>query len=117
MEIILIGILAGTFSYIVSSTGAVEAYYKLFLKIFRMKSSLYENPGTARLDFWMKMGLKYPNSFLVSLFSCGVCLSTFSALVLSVFLFKFNLLLFSSSFFAILSYCTLDITVKEANKR
>ena len=116
MELILIAIASSTLAYIVSGTSALESYHKLLLKLLKKNSTLYTDPLMSRLDFWMKLGLKYPNSFFVSLGSCGVCMSVVASIVFGLLCGSFNVIvLLSISWFAVVFYCILKRAVDWAN--
>lgn len=116
MELILIAIASAALAYIVSGTSALESYHKLILKLLKKNSTLYTDPLTSRLEFWMKLGLKYPNSFLVSLGSCGICMSVVASIVFGLLCGSFNVIvLLSISWFAAVFYCILKRAVGWAN--
>jgi len=106
--ILFIPFAASLVGYVIAETSAVESYFKLFLKFFKKTSPIYDDRLMTRVGFWMKLGMKYPDSFLVSLGSCGICSTIFSSIFLGVLSGVFNpVLLFTISWFSVLLYSVL----------
>lgn len=82
--IILISLAASAIGYIVADTKAAESYAKLVCRMFGRGKAFFNDPVASRLGFWMRMGMKWPNSFIVALASCGECLSVFCSIALSL---------------------------------
>ena len=82
--IILISLAASAVGYIIADTKAAESYAKLVCRMFGCGKAFFRDPVASRLGFWMRMGMKWPNSFIVALASCGECLSVFCSIGLSL---------------------------------
>jgi len=82
--VIFIALASSAIGYIVSDTKAFESYSKLFCRMARKGSAFFNDPIQSRLNFWTRLGIKWPNSFWIALASCGECLSVFCSIAISV---------------------------------
>lgn len=109
---------ASAIGYIIADTKAVESYCKLGCRMVGRGKAFFNDPVLSRLGFWMRMGMKWPNSFIVALASCGECLSVFCSIALSLLFGDARfVVVFATVWATIVFYYGLSKTVYILNKK
>ena len=114
MEVlILIGLTAAVMCFILLDTDAPEMYLKLFNKDNKL---LHPTGVDASFDLPTRLGMKSPDSFFVSLITCGTCLSVWIASIFCLIAGIFSVIKIGAAVFvAWVAYFSLLLLLKALN--
>lgn len=109
----LIGLTAAVICFTLLDTEAPEQYLKRIFKKSKLLNP--EGPDTV-FDLSTRLTMKYPNSFFVSLITCGVCLSVWITAFLCLAFGIFSVIKIGSAIYvAWVSYFGLVLLQKTLN--
>lgn len=117
-DLFTLSVTCGVIVFILCDTTAIEVYLKRLLKLFRIKNEAVNPKVNMGLGLNMRLRMAYPDSFLLELWECPVCLAVWVGAILG--LIKFNGDLIQSScviFFTWVSYFSIRILSNSSNKK